>query len=135
MPWGFQYVEAPWFQDSSQVKVVTLSALRTDHLYPHELFLGLISVIGWVDSMPIVRPGLCHWKIPMAPTGNEIATRTGESWDRTPVGATFSASVQSGPGAHPTSFTMGTRSFPGVMRLGAVALTTHLHLVPRLRKE
>ena len=31
-------------------------------------------------------------------------------------GARFSASVQTGPGAHPTSYTMGTGSFPGVKR-------------------
>jgi hypothetical protein len=31
-----------------------------------------------------------------------------------PGGAGFSAPVQTGPGAHPASYTMGTRSFPGV---------------------
>jgi len=30
------------------------------------------------------------------------------------VGARYSALVQNGPGAHPTSFTVGTGSFPGV---------------------
>jgi hypothetical protein len=34
--------------------------------------------------------------------------------DRIPVGARFSAPVQTGPGAYPASYTMGTRSFPGV---------------------
>jgi len=29
------------------------------------------------------------------------------------VGARFSAPIQTGPEAHPTSCTMGTRSFPG----------------------
>ena len=33
-------------------------------------------------------------------------------------GATFSVSVQTGPGAHPASNTMGTGSFPGVQRPG-----------------
>jgi hypothetical protein len=33
-------------------------------------------------------------------------------------GARFSASVQAGPEAHPASYTMGTRSFPGVKRPG-----------------
>ena len=42
-------------------------------------------------------------------------------------GKRFSAPVQNGPGAHPASF-------PGVERPG-VALTTHLHLVSRLKKE
>jgi hypothetical protein len=34
--------------------------------------------------------------------------------DRIPVGARFSALVQTRPGAHPTSYTMGTGSFSGV---------------------
>ena len=34
------------------------------------------------------------------------------------MGARFSAPVQTGPGAHPSSFTMGTRSFPEVKRPG-----------------
>ena len=33
-------------------------------------------------------------------------------------GARFSASVQTGPGAHPSSYTMGNGSFPGVKRPG-----------------
>jgi hypothetical protein len=41
--------------------------------------------------------------------------------------------VQTGSGAHPASYPTGTGgSFPGVKRRG-VKLTTHLHLVPRLR--
>ena len=56
--------------------------------------------------------------------------RTGRSGDRIPVGARFSAPVQTGPGAHPASCTMGTRSFPGVKQPGVV-LTTHPHLAPR----
>jgi len=34
------------------------------------------------------------------------------------VGARFSAPVQTGPGAHPASCTVGTWSFLGVKRLG-----------------
>jgi hypothetical protein len=44
--------------------------------------------------------------------------RAGRSWDRIPVGARFSAPVQTGPGAHPASCTMGTGYFPGVKRPG-----------------
>ena len=33
-------------------------------------------------------------------------------------GARFSAPFQTGPGAHPHSYTTGTRSFPGVKRQG-----------------
>jgi len=44
--------------------------------------------------------------------------RPGRSMDRNPVGTTFSALVQIGPGAHPDSYTMGTESFPEVKRPG-----------------
>jgi DNA-binding sugar fermentation-stimulating protein len=44
--------------------------------------------------------------------------RAGRSGDRIPVEARFSAPVQTGPGVHPASYTMGTGSFPGVKRPG-----------------
>jgi hypothetical protein len=40
--------------------------------------------------------------------------RAGLSGDRIPLGARFSAPVQTGSGAHPVSCKMGTGSFPGV---------------------
>jgi hypothetical protein len=50
------------------------------------------------------------------------------------VGARFSTSVQTGPGAHTASYTIGTRSFPGGESGRGVALTTP-HLATSLRKE
>jgi hypothetical protein len=38
-----------------------------------------------------------------------------------PVGARFFARVQTSPGAHPASCTMGTGSFPGVKQPGCGA--------------
>ena len=46
------------------------------------------------------------------------------------MGARFSAPVQTGPGAHPASCTMGTGSFPGVKSGRGVKLTPYPVLVP-----
>jgi hypothetical protein len=43
--------------------------------------------------------------------------------------------VQTGPGAHPASCTMGTGSFPGVKCGRGVLLTTHPRLAPRSWKS
>ena len=48
--------------------------------------------------------------------------------------AGFSTPVQTGPGAHPASYTMGTGSFPGVKRSGR-GVDHPPHLAPRLKKE
>jgi len=42
------------------------------------------------------------------------------SGDRIPVGARFSAPIQTSPGPHLSSCTVGTGSFPGVKRPGRV---------------
>jgi len=60
--------------------------------------------------------------------------RAGRSWDRMPVGARFSAPVQTGPKAHPASCTMGTGSFSGVNSGRGMTLTPHPLLVPWSRK-
>ena len=45
------------------MKVVRLSALVTDSLYPQEVPLVLISVRCWTDPRIVVRPeGFSHWK-------------------------------------------------------------------------
>jgi len=51
-----------------------------------------------------------------------------------PVGARFFAPVQTDPGAHPASYTMGTGSFPGVKRPGR-DVDHLLNLEPRFKKE
>jgi hypothetical protein len=50
--------------------------------------------------------------------GHSDSLRAGRSGDRIPAGAGFSAPVQTGPGAHLASYTMGTGSFLGVKRSG-----------------
>ena len=51
--------------------------------------------------------------------------QAGQSGDRIPVGARFPAPVQTGPGAHPASCTMGTGSLPGGKSVRGVTLTPH----------
>jgi hypothetical protein len=66
---------------------------------------------------------------PGSSVGIATALRAGRSGDRIPVEARFSAPVQSGPGAHPASFTIDTGSFLGVKSGRSVTLTPHLFLV------
>jgi hypothetical protein len=57
--------------------------------------------------------------------------RAGRSGDRILLeGARFYAPVQIGPGAHPASCTIGTKSFPGVKSGRGVTLTPHPLLEP-----
>jgi len=62
------------------------------------------------------------------------AVRAGRSGDRIPMAARFSAPVQTGPGPHPPSYTMGTGSFPGVKQ-PKCGVDLPPHLAPRLKKE
>ena len=83
------------------------------------------------DRLPYVtcRVGRC------SSVGIATELRAGRSGDRIPVRARFSAPVQTGPGAHPASCTMGTGSFPGVKSGRGVTLTPHPLLVPLVMKE
>jgi hypothetical protein len=67
-------------------------------------------------------------------TQDTQALRAGRSGDRIPLELIFSAPVQTGPGAHPASYTMGTESFSRVKRPGLDVYHPR-HLAPRLKKE
>ena len=70
--------------------------------------------------------------------GSVVGIATGYELDSPGIesrwGARFSAPVQTGPGAHPASCTMGTGYFPGVKSGRGVTLTSHALLVPCSRK-
>ena len=61
--------------------------------------------------------------------GSSVGIATGYGLDGPGIesrwGARFSAPVQTGPGAHPASCTMGIGSFPGVKSGRGVTLTPH----------
>jgi hypothetical protein len=67
-------------------------------------------------------------------SGSSVGIATGYGLDGPGINsrwrARFSAPVQTGPGTHPASCTMGTGSFPGVNIGRGVTLTSHRRLVP-----
>ena len=67
--------------------------------------------------------------------GSVVGTPTGYGLDGPEIESRwrrdFSAPVQTGPGAQPSSCTMGTGYFPGVKSGRGVTLTPHHLLVPR----
>jgi len=75
----------------------------------------------------------------MSGPGSSVGIATGywldgpgiESW----WGQDFSAPVQTDPGAHPASCTMGTRSFQGVKNGQDVTLTPHPPSSAIVKKE
>jgi len=72
---------------------------------------------------------------PGSSVGIATELRAGRSGDRIPVGSRFSAPVQTGPGAHPASCTMGTGSFPEAKNGRGVTLSPHPLLVSLVMKE
>jgi hypothetical protein len=61
--------------------------------------------------------------------------QAGRSRDQIPVWERFSAPVQTGPGTYPASYTMGKQVFPRGKAARGMALTNHLHLALKLKKE
>jgi len=65
-PRVFQKVKVHRFHDNGTGWVVGLSALRTGRLYPRKC--------SWYSFLLVRSEGLCHWKIPMTPSGIEPVT-------------------------------------------------------------
>jgi len=76
---------------------------------------------------------------PLSGPGSSVDIATGYGLDGLGIesrwGSRFSVPVQTGPGTHPASCTMGTGSFSGVKSGRDVTLTTHHLLVPWSRKS
>ena len=58
----------------------------------------------------LLEPGQLSWY------GDSL--RAGGSGDRIPLVPRYSTPIQTAPGAHPASYTMGTGSFPGIKQTG-----------------
>ena len=74
-PWGFQEVEAPIFQDSRHLNVLSLSDLGSGPLYPSENIPG--THFCYKLSRPLchmLARRFCRWKIPVTPSGIEPTT-------------------------------------------------------------
>jgi hypothetical protein len=67
-------------------------------------------------------PNFIHWYLVVRRPGwlnrYSVLLQAGYSGDLIPVGTIFPAPVQTGPRAHPASYTVGTGSFPLVRRPG-----------------
>ena len=79
---------------------------------------------------------ICEYSVrgPGSSVGIATELRAGRSGIESRWGRDFPP-VQTGPGAHPGTFKMGTGSFPGVKCSRGVLLTTHPLLVPRSWKS
>ena len=71
-----------------------------------------------------VPKGQCLRRYHLLPWAGKLSRysdslRAGRTGDRIPLGARFPTTVQTNPGAHPASYTMGTVSFPGGKAAGA----------------
>jgi hypothetical protein len=112
---------------------VNLPQREPDHSPPHSANnqWGYISTPPYrtaLPSLPIFIYGLGYL------SRYSDSLRAGRSGDRIPVVARFFAPVQTGPGAHPASYTMGTGSLPRVKRQGRGA-DHPPHLAPKVKKE
>jgi len=75
---------------------------------------------------------------PISGPGKVLGTATGYGLEGPGIeyrwGQDFSVPVQTGPGAHPASCTMGSGSFPGIKSGQGMRLTPHPLLVPWSKK-
>ena len=85
------------------------------------------NTLPWAQTEPVLKPTRCFCYyyfrklydhvVELSRYSDSIGVE--RSADRIPVGARFSVPLQTDLGAHPTSYRMGTGSFPGVQRPGS----------------
>jgi hypothetical protein len=102
-------------------------------------FVNKFHCLNIVDTKVTKLPYICTFIPLCCGSGSSVGIATGYGLDGLEIesrwGARFSAPVQTGPGAHPASCTMGTGSFPGVKSGRGMTLTPHPLLVPWSRKD
>jgi hypothetical protein len=89
--------------------------------------------INAAQFLPLTNAVCKHLQMWAGITQYNDSQQTGRSGDRIPLEARFSVPVQTGPGANPASYTMGTGSLPGVKQPGHDV--DHPHLALRFNKE
>ena len=94
-----------------------------------------LSVWTYQLTIPVLSPEILTVSPDLPKYTVATLGRAGRSGDRIPLGTRFSAPVQTGPGAHPASCTVGIGSFPGVKSLRGVTLTPHPFLMPWSRRS
>jgi hypothetical protein len=123
-PWTRPTICSSIYQDS-------LSRSLVPTLYPLQIYfdwaIRLCKILLW-NVFFMVRAFQVTWARWRRRYNDWL--RAGRSGNRIPVWARFSAPVQTGPGAHPASCTMGTGYFLGVKSGRGVTLVPHPFLVP-----
>ena len=101
------------------------------HTYNNQLFICLFILSG--KSRPTsgkIFKWICCYSLPGSSVGIATWYRLDGPGIESRCGVRFSAPVQTGPGAHPASCTMGTGSFPGAKSGRGETLTPHPLIVP-----
>ena len=104
----------------------------------HKLQVTLLQIILY-STLSSSHPNTYYAMCIFCGPGSSVGIATGYGLDGPGIEsrweARFSAPVQTGPGAHPASCTMGTGFFPGVKSGRGVTLTPHTLLVVLVMKE
>jgi hypothetical protein len=123
------------------MQILKFSGYKTTKYYSQRLndvLTCVIHILKTCNLCRISRLFTCIYYVDSGP-GSSVGIVTGYGLDGPGIesrwGTRFSAPVQTGPGAHPATCTMGSGSFPGVESGRDVTLTPHPLLVPRSKTE